>query len=155
MTGRVLVHEGTLPTRDPPTCHSGPAHATRRCSCCCRRVLAAQTPTVDPEPLPQKSPPSHAMGSTPSRFRLAFRPPRTHSENCGRTQALDVPEIPSGSHEAQISPALCIRMSAPAGPERTLPRTHRGDCGDETSQSPLRLSTDCARDCACLWRGDR
>ncbi len=71
---------------------------------------------------PHKRAPHLATWDRHFWVRLAFRPPQTRSEACGHSQALDVTEIPPGSHEAQVSPALFIRMSAPAGPERTLPR---------------------------------
>jgi hypothetical protein len=72
---------------------------------------------------PQKSLTSRDMGSTPSGFRLAFRSPQTHSENCGRLK----PSTFLRFHQAltklkyhQLYASGCRRRPGPKGFSREL-----------------------------------
>src|SRR5258705_10337760 len=96
-------------------------------------ALSSQNPccqasVTDSEALPQESPETQALGSAASGFRRDLRESSARTEDCDRPEGIDVPEIPSGPRETQVSPSLCITASLSTRPQRTLPKTHRRNC---------------------------
>ena len=91
--------------------------------CCCRRVSAAQTSSVDPEPLPQRAPHLTPWDQRLLGFGSLFRPPQAHSKNCGRLRPSTFLRFHRLSRELkyhQLYASGCRRRPGPKGSSREL-----------------------------------
>ena len=122
-------HASPLHSRHPPAGHTGdtpPArwHACRRC-----RIVVAEASAAHRQSLPPSRSESHHPRSRGARADHTDREPAPDSEAGRAHQAGNAVQVPQSVGRSEISPALLLpRPSPQTWPQRSLGRTHRGDC---------------------------